>query len=334
MNLPFGILGIIVLIWKYHDREKPHSTDLDLPGVGALAIACTVTLALVSRLGPGGWSAPTALWLLAAALGATWFFVRHERRAANPVMPPALMAQRSIGPSMAGNVLLGIGFLSLDTYVPLYVQGGRGGGVGAAAGVVTPVMFTWALSGLFAAPLVIKWGFRKTALLGCSLVTIGFIGLVVCALTHASQWMLTCILAITGFGFGPASMSYLLAAQDAVTWQQRGIVTSSTTFFRTIGGAIGIGLLGMLFNVLIAPDFVRLKSMGVNPAALMDAHSRAGISVEAFRQAQDVISRGLTWVFVSMLFFAAVGIFVTLFMLPRKADHPVSAAEAIESLAG
>lgn len=334
INLPFGILGVIVLVWKYHDREKPHSTDLDLPGVAALATACTVTLVLVSRLGPGGWPTPIALWLLAVAFGATWCFVRHERRAANPVMPPALMAQRSIGPSMIGNVLLGIGFLSLDTYVPLYVQGGRGGGVGAAAGVVTPVMLTWAMSGMVAAPLVIKWGFRKTALLGCLLITIGFTGLVICALTRAPQWMLTAILALTGFGFGPASMSYLLAAQDAVTWQQRGIVTSSTTFFRTIGGAIGIGLLGMLFNVLIAPDFVHLKSVGVNPAALMDPRLRAQIPPAAFHQAQDVISRGLTWVFVSMLFFAAVGIFVTLFMLPRKCDHKVSAAEAIESLAG
>ena len=56
VNIPFGILGIIVLVWKYHDHEKPHSTDLDLPGAAALALACTATLALVSRLGPDGWS--------------------------------------------------------------------------------------------------------------------------------------------------------------------------------------------------------------------------------------------------------------------------------------
>ena len=78
------------------------------------------------------------------------------------------MVKRSIGPTLVGNFLLGIGFLSLDTYVPLYVQGGRGGGVAAAAGVVTPVMLTWALSGIIAAPLVVRWGFRKTALLGTS----------------------------------------------------------------------------------------------------------------------------------------------------------------------
>ncbi len=334
VNLPFGILGISVLVWKYHDHEKPHSTDLDLPGVSALALACAATLALVSRLGPGGWPAPVAVGLLVVAVATTIYFIRHERRAANPIMPPALMAQRAIGPSMAGNFLLGIGFLSLDTFVPLYVQGGRGGGVAAAAGVVTPVMLTWALSGFLAAPLLIRWGFRRTALLGCSLIVVGFSGLVICALVGAPHQVLTAVLAITGFGFGPASMSYLLAAQDAVTWQQRGMITSSTTFFRTIGGAIGIGLLGMLFNVLIAPDFDRLKSIGVNPAKLMDPRARDQIPAAVFQQAQDVISHGLTWVFIAMLVIAAVAIFVTLFMSPRKCDHPVSKAEALESLAG
>ena len=38
VNLPFGLLGLVVLVWKYRDREKPHSTDLDLPGVALLGI--------------------------------------------------------------------------------------------------------------------------------------------------------------------------------------------------------------------------------------------------------------------------------------------------------
>ena len=56
INLPFGALGFAVLATRYHDREKPHSTDLDLPGTAVLAIACTAILGLVSGMGPGGWS--------------------------------------------------------------------------------------------------------------------------------------------------------------------------------------------------------------------------------------------------------------------------------------
>ena len=75
-------------------------------------------------------------------------------------------------------------------------------------------MLTWAISGIFAAPLVVRWGFRRTALLGSCLIVVGFSGLLQCARHETSHWMLTAVLAITGLGFGPASMSYLLAAQD------------------------------------------------------------------------------------------------------------------------
>jgi MFS family permease len=172
VNLPLGALGLAVLIWKYHDTEEPHPADLDLPGVAAITVAGTSLLLLVSR------SAPTAgrPWLTIAllalvAITSIAFLIWHERRAPYPILSPDLLTRRDIGPSMLASVLFGLAFLSLDTFVPLYVQGGRGGGVTAAATVVTPVMLTWAVSGTVAAPLLVRWGFRKTALVGSTVMT-------------------------------------------------------------------------------------------------------------------------------------------------------------------
>jgi MFS family permease len=335
VNLPFGAIGFAVLAWKYHDREKPHSTDLDLPGVVLLAIACTALLSLVSRLGPDGWNWPSAIVLMLIAIGGVAWFIRVETPAANPVMPPALMIRRAIGPSLIGSLLLGVGFLSLDTYVPLYVQGAKGGGATAAASVVTPVMLAWATSGIFAAPLVVRWGFRKTALCGCALTILSFAGLLICAITNASHAVLTAVLLLSGLGFGPASMAYLLAAQDDVAWQQRGIVTSSIQFFRTIGGAVGIGVLGMLFNILTAPAMRRLREQGVNPGQLLDPHQRASLSPQVLQSASSSIAHGLTWVFAAMLIGAIVQAAATLLMpAARKSTHAPSRAEAIEAMAG
>lgn len=332
VNLPFGALGLGVLAWKYHDREKPHSTDLDLPGVVSLAIACTAALALVSGLGGNGWNGWISAALAMVAALATAWFVRNELSAANPILPPPLIMKRAIGPSLAGSCLLGVGFLSLDTYVPLYVQGAGGGGAGAAASVVTPVMLTWAISGVVAAPAILKLGFRRTASVGCILMLASFAGMLGCALTHAPRWALTADLAVAGFGFGPASMAYLLAAQDAVAWQQRGIITSAIQFFRTIGGAIGIGVLGMLFNVLVRPEREHLHALGINPADLMDPHSRARLPAHAMREASGMISHGLTWVFAAMLLFALLQTLVTLLMSGKNAMRKISAAEAIEAM--
>src|SRR5262249_25498142 len=150
-------------------------------------------------------------------------FVFIERRASNPILPPELIMRRAIGPALLGSTLMGIGFFSVDTYVPLYVQGTTGFGATAAAGVVTPVMLAWASSGVFVAPIVMRWGFRKTAIVGSAMTAVSFTALFVCATLHASGWILAGVLVLAGVGFGSASMPQLLSVQHSVTWQQRGL---------------------------------------------------------------------------------------------------------------
>jgi MFS family permease len=334
VNLPFGVLGMLVLIRSYHDLERPHRVDLNLAGIAALSVGCMATLTLVSRLGPGGWSWAISLALAAAATLAVGFFIVNERRSANPILPPDLLMNRAIGPSLMGSCLLGIGFLSLDTFVPLYVQGGRGGGPGAAAWAVTPVMFTWALSGIVAAPLVVRWGFRATSLLGSTLIVASFSGLLICAATNAPRPVLAAVLAVTGLGFGPSSMSFLLAAQNAVSWQRRGSVTGSIQFFRTVGGSMGIGILGALFNVVTQPKLRSLEGHGIQAAALLDQHTRAQIPPPILREAGHIIAGGLQWVFLGMLCVAVLQVVVARQMPRRKADHALSATEMAEAMAG
>jgi MFS family permease len=332
VNLPFAVIGFVVLAWKYHDHEKPHSTDLDLPGVTLLAIGCAALLALVSRLGPGGWPWPVSLGLFVITVLALGLFVRVEFRASNPILPPGLMIQRAIGPSLIGSLLLGVGFLSLDTYVPLYVQGALGGGATAAAAGVPPVMLSWATTGRVAAPLIVPWGFRRTAVIGCILTLASFTGLFLCALAGSPKWVITSVLLMSGFGFGMASMPYLLAAQEAVDWQQRGIITSGVSFFRTMGGSVGIGVLGMLFNVLVVPRLGQLRAAGINPADLMDPHSRASLPPDSLRTASGAIALGLTWVFAAMVIAAAAQLAVTVLLPSRKATRAAHASDALEAM--
>jgi MFS family permease len=179
-----------------------------------------------------------------------------------------------------------------------------------------------------------RWGFRKLAVVGFILVAAGLGGLLVCTILGAPHWVLTAVLAITGCGFGPASMSTLLAAQGAVEWQQRGIITSSVTFFRTVGGAIGVGLLGALFNVLIRPHLARLMALGVTSRQLLDPLLRQKLPPTVLAEVSSMIGGGLIWVFAAMFFFSLLGVAVS-FLMPRKmCDHVVSRTEAMEALAG
>ncbi|MGD0465033.1 MAG: MDR family MFS transporter [Tepidisphaeraceae bacterium] len=334
VNLPFGLLGFLVLSKTYRDQERPRAVHLDLAAIGSLAVGCMALLMLLSRLGPGGWPLNVSLALAGIAALAVIFFVASERQSTHPIMPVDLLMNRSIGPSLLGSLLLGIGFLSLDTFVPLYVQGVRGGGAGSAAWVVTPVMLTWAMSGIIAAPLVVRWGFRNVSTLGSVLIVVGFSGLLVCTVLGVSKHVLAAVLAVTGLGFGPASMSFLLSAQNAVSWQRRGIVTSSVQFFRTIGGAMGIGILGAVFNIITLPKLATLESSGVTPARLLDPRLRSQLSPQILRSAGRMIDGGLHWVFIGMLGVAILQLVVSRWMPRHRVDRAPTKAEMAEAMVG
>lgn len=304
INLPAGFLGLIVLLFCYHDREKPHSLDLDLPGIALLGLASA------GFLGALGLATNIPLWItgiiLVFSIAVSVLFLKVEKTAVNPIMPPQLMMHPAIGPAVLASGMLGLGVFAVDTYVPLYVQGGRGGDAAAAAATVTPVMLAWASSGIVAAPLIVRWGFRKTATLGAVLSLIGYTLVLVCAWFALPLPVLTAVLFVCGAGFGPMAMSSLLSAQDAATWQQRGLVTSSVTFFRHFGGALGVGLLGSLFNLLIASDLARMKDHNITPADLLNPHQLQKLSPEVLKPAQEAIANSLLWVLVALFISGAI----------------------------
>jgi MFS family permease len=201
--------------------------------------------------------------------------------------------------------------------------------------VVTPVMLTWALSGVIAAPLVVRWGFRNVSMLGSTIIIVGFSGLLVCTAFGVSKHVLAAVLALTGFGFGPSAMSFLLSAQNAVSWQRRGIVTSSIQFFRTAGGSMGIGILGAVFNIITLPKLAGLESAGVTPAKLLDPHLRMQLSPEVLHSAGWMIDAGLHWVFIGMLSVAILQLVISRWMpVHEEPTHTFNKAEMAEAIVG
>jgi MFS family permease len=223
----------------------------------------------------------------------------------------------------------------VDTYVPLYVQGGRGGDASSAAATVTPVMLAWALSSMLAARLLIRFGFRTTSLLGAGLVLTGLIGLLLCAWLGAPLLMITAVLFVTGCGFGPASMACLLSAQDAVAWQQRGSITSGITFFRNFGGAIGVGTLGTIFNLLTASELRRALAGQFAVGDLLNPQRLSELQrthPELLAAARATISHGLLWVFVGMLIAAGLQVAMAGLIRSQRHEQPVTTAEALASM--
>src|SRR5439155_25122167 len=122
----------------------------------------------------------TALGMAGAA--ALVLFARLQTRRRHPLVPPDLFRRwETASPYLAG-IVLGTTIFGIDTFVPLFVQGARGGTAGAARAVVTPLIFLWALSAAVSAPAVVRFGFRSTAIVGALLILLGLTSLTVGAL--------------------------------------------------------------------------------------------------------------------------------------------------------
>jgi MFS family permease len=359
------VLTILGDIFTLQERAKIQgafsavwgTASLAGPALGAFLVNTThfapyVPAALRPYL---GW--PTIFWVnlplaaIAVIVLVTRYEDQHHHHAAADVARPsadgeedhasgssviAALKSPVIWPCLATSALMGVGVFALDTYVPLYVQGGRGMTAAAAAATVTPVMLAWASSGIFAAPLLLRWGFRKLGLVGAALGCVGFAGLILATIFHGPLLVITAFLFLTGLGFGPASMAMLLAAQDAATYRQRGVVTSGITFARNLGGAVGISLLGGLFNVLTGDALAGLH-LPFAISDLLDPHRLGEIRgkyPEVLSKAQGTISHGLLWVFVTMLAFALLQLWISRRLPRAKRDHKTTAAEAMEAAIG
>jgi MFS family permease len=228
-------------------------------------------------------------------------FVRLEGSREHPLVPPDLFRHARTAAPYVGGVLLGTTIYGVDTFVPLFVQGARGGTAGAAGAVITPLVLFWALSAAVAARVIVRFGFRRTARAGALLILAGFIGLLVAARLDAPVLAISAACGLIGAGLGPSSLSQVLAIQNVVDEGRRGVATSLVPFSRTVGGSLGVGALGGI----LAAGLTRRMGAAAETAGAALAEGRVP------RELRLALEQSLFPVFVVLLALATVNLVVT-----------------------
>jgi MFS family permease len=231
--------------------------------------------------------------------------------------------------SSVGNLLMGVVMFALLSYVPLFAQGVRGESASGATAVLTPMLLGWACAASVSGRLYVRVGFRRAALIGTGLTLLGTLPLML--LTPASPLLFASIgMGFAGLGFGVTSPAFLLAPQSAVPWNLRGVVTSSTQFFRTIGGSIGVALMGALLTSRLV-DAASVSAAAADADGLinklLNVQQRAQIPAEQLATLTVAMAAGLHVIFLILAGVALVAVLqVVLFAAtPRDAE-----AEPIE----
>jgi MFS family permease len=315
ITLPLGVLVFALVSTQIRESRSPRPARFDFPGAALLAVAVSALLFATLHGGTGEAMGTAArAGLLAVSAGAFLGFARLQGRTSAPLIPPALFARAETAAPYVAGVLLGVTIFGVDTFVPLFVQGARGGTATAAGAVVTPIIFMWAVSGAAAGRAIVSFGFRRTARFGAVLVQLGSLALLVSVLRDWSVLAISLTCAVIGAGLGPSSLSQILAVQQAVREADRGVATSLVPFMRTIGGSVGVGALGAILSAGLT------RRLG--PAAASAGHFLAGrhggeaVASAAFREA---LAASLLPIFVLLAALAALNLFVTAYF-PDEAE--------------
>ena len=222
LSVPFAVVASLMLAWCLHERvERRTVAPIDWAGAGLLTAGLSTLLLIVLD----GSSLGMKIDLVLAGLTAVLLvgFVYRELHAEDPILPMDLMIRPTIATAVIGNFLIGGILFGIETYVPLFMQGVRGGDAREAGQALTPLFLAWAVSIAFAAPAVVRWGFRRGGIFGAGLVVMGVMGLISGAMFPAwARLAFTVALIVVGMGMGPASLSFILAVQQAVSWGQAG----------------------------------------------------------------------------------------------------------------
>jgi hypothetical protein len=219
--------------------------------LGAAAVAVGVSAFLVALYELRG--TPTGLPLgggplfaLAAAL--LVFFVWWERRTPEPLLPLELFGRRAISVSALNRLLVGVVLFGQPAFVPPFLQGAMGVPPTLAGFVLSGTAIGWAIAANASGRTILRWGYLPTGLLGAALLFLGF-GLLRVLDPSASLAWATTVQLVIGLGFGAATAVSFLAMQNAVGWDQRGVVTSVGQLALNVGGTVGVTLAGALFAV-------------------------------------------------------------------------------------
>jgi predicted MFS family arabinose efflux permease len=280
---------------------------VDYAGAALLSVGVVCLLLGLSELGTIlGWG----LLVAAVALLGLLFWV--ETRAVNPILPLRLMRERLFSVATLHGALTGWAMFGTLSFVPLFVQAVLSTSATEAGSTLTPMMLGWVVSSVIGSRLLLRMGYRSVALAGAVLLTLGSF-LLTQADDSATRLQLMVNLGLMGVGMGLSISPFLIAVQSSVNKRDLGTATSMLQFSRSIGGTLGVSVMGVVLSTHLAAT---LTASGLDPNAislnsLLDplAGSSAGALNESLRTALAV---SIQSVFFIAFVAAALGLLVTL----------------------
>ncbi|MHC1681844.1 MAG: MDR family MFS transporter [Clostridiaceae bacterium] len=266
INLPFGILSIILIQKNLKENFEKKKHKIDFPGIITLSMAMIIFLNIfVSSENKSIFSTFNIVSLIITIL-LLFAFYKIEKKASEPTIPFDIFTKSSTIVNLMSFLTSAV-LIGSNVYLPIYIQNILGFSPKISGLALAPMSVAWLIASVFLGKYMIKYGEKITLLVSNVIILIST--LLLPTLGIDSPLLLVLIYAsIIGFGFGGSFTILTIIIQESVEFNKRGVATSTNSLLRTLGQTIGVGVFGSVFNLYIVKYFTNLGISGVNPSNL------------------------------------------------------------------
>ncbi len=311
VNVPFGILSALVLVFALVEDVEHREHSLDIAGAALMAVSVVTLLVASDGVMP--------LLLLPASAGLFAAFVAVERRAKEPVLSLTLLGRPVLATSSALSALSGGAMLGIVTFVPLYAQGVLGASPTQAGAAIAPLAIGWPIASAISGRLIPKIGFRPLVRVGSVVVAGASLALTLLVANGAGAGALRIGTALVGVGMGIANTALVIAVQTSVGFAERGVATASTMFFRNIGGTVAVGGMGVLLAHALGAENADVVSRILGP-------ERSRVDPGLLHAVAGHVALGVVDVLWAVVGLSAVAALVALLFPKLSANDPLPVA--------
>ena len=264
VNLPVGSIALWFILARMPRLDPPDAGKhkLDVWASAFLVVGLTaVILALQLDKRAYAWDSPVTIGLLFGGLLLLFLFWRRTMNSASPVLDFRLFSNKVFSIGNAALFFLGIVFLGVIVFLPLFIVNVLGVSATEAGISLIPLSLGIVFGATVSGQLVSRVGhYRLFMLLGTCILLVGLVLLSLMDI-QTTYLEVTFYMLICGVGIGPALPLYPLAIQNAVDVRLLGQATSASQFFRQIGGVVGAAFMGTILATSLIGSFTQLAPM-------------------------------------------------------------------------
>jgi len=266
VNLPIGLLSIAIILRELPTIKGRPNQKIDYLGVVTFAAGIIPILIGLTNVQTNAFATPEVAGLIAAGLAMIGLFLFVEAKAAEPIVPLELFRNRTFAASAAATFFASFGFFASVIFLPRYFQAVLGETATNSGYATLPLLLGVIISSVSAGQIVARRGRYKSLILGAILLVSAGSLLLTNLKADTDPWVLRGWMFLAGLGVGPTLSVFTIVVQNAVPFKFLGTATSNLTFFRQVGGSVGLAIVGSYFGGQLATTIPARLTAALPPA--------------------------------------------------------------------